>query len=124
MSQGVILMVDDSSDLRSAVATYLRLSGFTVFEASNARDALTTINTGLHLALVCTDVNMPGSMDGQALALWLADYQPGLPVILTSGESPLTSILSTPGRKFIRKPYELGALERAILALIEPQALH
>src|ERR1700735_2457686 len=82
----VILVVEDSGVLRMSVAHYLRGTGYTVIESSHAQDALVCIATGIHIALVFTDIQMSGDMDGIGLAQRLAVEQPTLPVILTSGD--------------------------------------
>jgi CheY-like chemotaxis protein len=115
----VILVVEDSVVLRMSVAHYLRGTGYTVIEAGNAQDALGVLATGIHIDLVFTDIQMPGDMDGIALAEQLARDQPTLPVILTSGDPALNVTLprSVP-RRFVRKPYELEALELHIAEFI------
>src|SRR5665213_3109875 len=106
-SPAVILIVEDTEDLRCSVAEYLRIAGFDVIEAENAPDAIATIDAGIHIDLVFTDINMPGAIDGAGLAHWLSDNRPLLPIILTSGESCPELERSTPHRRFMRKPYSL-----------------
>ncbi|PXF29701.1 Fis family transcriptional regulator [Pokkaliibacter plantistimulans] len=60
-----ILVVDDSSSLRSMVSFTLKQQGHSVTEAENGRDALSKAQTGRY-DLVLTDVNMP-MMDGISL---------------------------------------------------------
>jgi DNA-binding NtrC family response regulator len=115
----VILVVEDTADLCSCVSEYFRLAGFDVVATSNAQDALVAIDSGIHIDLVFTDVNMPGAMDGVGLAHWLSVNRPGLPIILTSGESRPELNRRTPGRRFVRKPYMLDVLEQDIRELIE-----
>jgi DNA-binding NtrC family response regulator len=114
-----ILVVEDTADLRSCVSAYFRLAGFAVVATVNAQDALAAIDSGIHIDLVFTDVNMPGAMDGMGLAHWLSVIRPGLPIILTSGESRPELKRWTPGRRFVHKPYLLDALEQDIRELIE-----
>ena len=114
----VILIVEDSGDLRWCAAEYLRICGFEVVETQNAGDALAAIEGGLHVDLVFTDINMPGAMDGAALARWLAVNRPLLPIILTSGDSRPDLERATPRRRFVRKPYSLDALEHDVRELV------
>ena len=53
-----------------------------VFEAGNADEAITTIETGIPIDLVLTDVRMPGSMNGFGLAKWIGTNKPKISVIL------------------------------------------
>jgi two-component system, response regulator PdtaR len=114
----VILIVEDVADLRSSVSEYFRTVGFDVVAAENAQEALNIIRSGIHIDLVFTDVNMPGAMDGVALAQWLSVDRPGVPTILTSGELCPEIPRSAPHRRFVRKPYMLDELEHEIRKLI------
>jgi CheY-like chemotaxis protein len=117
-SPAVILVVEDTEDLRSSVAEYFRVVGFDVVATGNAGDALAAIDSGIHVDLVFTDINMPGTMDGVGLARWLSMNRPLLPIILTSGEPRPELERSGPHSRFVRKPYSLDALERDIRQLV------
>jgi two-component system, response regulator PdtaR len=115
----IILVVEDWVGLRMPVAHYLRGSGYTVIESSNAQDALEVIASGIRIHLVFSDIQMPGDLNGIALAKHLEIQHPDLPVILTSGDATVKpAVPSGPLRQFLRKPYELDALERRIAALV------
>lgn len=57
-----ILIVDDSSSVRSVVGIALKGAGYDVIEACDGKDALAKM-TGQKIHLVVSDVNMP-NMDG------------------------------------------------------------
>jgi CheY-like chemotaxis protein len=114
----VILLVEDTEDLRSSVAEYFRIVGFDVVATENAGDALAAIDSGIRIDLVFSDINMPGAMDGMALARWLTVNRPLVPIILTSGEARPELERSVPHYRFVRKPYSLGALEHDIRQLV------
>ena len=57
-----ILIVDDSSSVRSVVGIALKGAGYEVIEACDGQDALSKM-TGQKIHLVVSDVNMP-NMDG------------------------------------------------------------
>lgn len=57
-----ILIIDDSSSVRSVVGIALRNAGYAVIEACDGKDALSKL-TGQKVHLVLSDVNMP-NMDG------------------------------------------------------------
>lgn len=58
-----ILIVDDSSSLRTVVKMSLTRAGFEVLEACDGQDALARLDQAPRVHLVVSDVNMP-NMDG------------------------------------------------------------
>jgi len=54
------------------VAEYFRIVGFDVVATETRAMRLAALDSGVHVDLVFTDVNMPGAMDGVGLARWLA----------------------------------------------------
>jgi CheY-like chemotaxis protein len=78
-----ILLVDDEVLTRMTIARQLRDCGYTVIEAANAEEALIVLgHRPVELHIVLTDIEMPGSMDGFALANWVRQNLPELEVIL------------------------------------------
>ena len=71
--------------------------------------------------LVLSDVMMPGRLDGIGLVSWLATHHPRLPVVLTSGYMVDPGRLQTLQVQFLRKPYTLSALVKAIALALERQ---
>jgi CheY-like chemotaxis protein len=79
-----VLVVEDEVLLRLIVAEYLRDCGYKVIEAANADEAVVVLNQPhLRIDVLFSDIDMPGSMDGFALAQWTRTNRPGLEVILT-----------------------------------------
>jgi CheY-like chemotaxis protein len=116
----IILVVEDDGLVRGVVADYLRDCGFPVAEADSADEAIRSLRTSERIDIVFSDVQMPGSFDGFALARWVRRERPGVKVILTSG-APRTvraaGELCDAG-PLMRKPYELGELARRIRKLV------
>jgi CheY-like chemotaxis protein len=64
MSSAGILIVDDDSDVRSALSEMLEEEGFAVEGVPNGREALARLRAGtVHPAVILLDLMMPG-MDG------------------------------------------------------------
>jgi CheY-like chemotaxis protein len=83
-----VLVVEDEVLVRMAVAQQLRECGYIVAEAANADEAVTVLQHGtVRIDIVVTDVAMPGSMDGFALANWIRQRFPAVKVMLTGSES-------------------------------------
>lgn len=82
-----VLLVEDNEELNRITASLLRSFSCQVLPARDADEALQLFGSGAAVDVVLSDVMMPGSMDGQALARELRVRRPGLPVVLISGYS-------------------------------------
>jgi CheY-like chemotaxis protein len=99
-----ILVVDDDSGLRHALAETLVDSGYAAEQASDGLMALRQIARQVP-DLILSDVRMP-QLDGLGLATTLAPHTPPIPIILMSAH-PLPNRCAHP---FLRKPFALEAL--------------
>ncbi len=80
-----ILLVEDEVLVRLDLADYLRKCGYHVYEAANADEAMAVLKAGHAIDLLFTDIQMPGGMDGFALARWVRERYPDIEILLTSG---------------------------------------
>lgn len=87
LSGARVLLVEDNEELARVTASLLRSFSCQVLSARDADEALQQFGAGAAIDVVLSDVVMPGSMDGQALARELRKRRPGLPVVLISGYS-------------------------------------
>ena len=110
-----VLIVEDDFLVRAVAVAHLEESGFSIVEAQTADEAMVILRDDRSIAAVFSDVQMPGSMDGIALAQWLARACPNVKVLLTSGRmDPDKSV----GWHFLAKPYRLEELERKLRNLL------
>ena len=79
----LILLADDESSVRQAIAWVLAEAGATVTQATNGTQALEEYLGG-QFDCVVTDYNMPG-MKGDGLALAIKTSNPKLRVVMVSG---------------------------------------
>jgi two-component system chemotaxis response regulator CheY len=115
-----VLVVDDSSVMRSMVIKTLRLSGLDlneIHQAANGQEALLLLDQQwIDLALV--DINMP-VMNGMELIDRIRNNpdMAKLPVIVVSTESSQTRIdkLEQSGASFVHKPFTPEMLRAAII---------
>jgi PAS domain S-box-containing protein len=112
-SEGTILMVEDNPEVAHVSASLLEQLGYQVIRTDNAMDALSELQRGSGITLVFSDIVMPGSMNGVALAQEIGNRYPQLPVLLTSGYSDVAHAAASQFR-ILRKPFQLAALEKAI----------
>jgi CheY-like chemotaxis protein len=111
-----ILVVEDEPALRSLLSDELQDAGFTVIEASNADEAWRYCVLDTDLDLVFTDIEMPGSMNGLALARRLQKVNPFLPLIITSGNLGDQSIDDL--GPFLPKPYRLDEAVKLVFHIL------
>jgi DNA-binding response OmpR family regulator len=115
-----VLLVEDEAMICEMAAEVLADQGFKVQAVSTAMDALRYLMSGSEIDVLFTDVNLPGGMDGEALAQRARELRPDLPVMYTSGRrSVITSLDPVEGSMFIPKPYnpfEIGALLEYLVA--------
>lgn len=107
----IILVVEDEALVRMLAWDILTEdAGYRVLEAANADEALILLESRHDVRLVFTDVNMPGSLNGFALARIVDMRFPGIKVIVTSGLArPGVGDLPK-GKRFLPKPYAPSAL--------------
>lgn len=109
---GVVLIVEEDVLLRLTTASSLRDAGFEVLEAANAAEAVTVLNA-LPVDALISDVEMPGRMDGLALAKWIQDRRLNTKVVLTSsGEQSLGA--AGKYAYFLPKPYDDVAIQQVL----------
>lgn len=115
-----VLVVEDEILIRLDVVISLESSGFRVFEASNADEAMEILNQHSDIHLVFTDIDMPGSMDGLKLASAVRDRWPPIKIIVTSGNRHLSDDMLPVQGRFFDKPYNpirvIGAIKEMVLA--------
>ena len=106
-----VLLVEDEFLLCDMVAEALSEHGFEVYAVANARDALRHLTCGSPCDILLTDINLPGSIDGAALARIARELRPNLPVVYASGSySKIEQVDAVPGAIFVPKPYNPNKL--------------
>ncbi|WP_299180377.1 sigma-54 dependent transcriptional regulator [uncultured Neptuniibacter sp.] len=106
-----ILIVEDDNELREALCDTLELAGFEYLEAEHAERALELLSDN-QVAMVVTDVNMPG-MDGHALLEEIRQHYPGLPVMLITAfgqVSKAVEAIKAGAVDYLMKPFDSAAL--------------
>jgi two-component system cell cycle sensor histidine kinase/response regulator CckA len=115
-----VLVVEDEASVRRLAVLGLRSNGYIVLEASNAAEALRVAATEHKIALVISDVIMPG-MHGPELVSRLHQLRPEARMILTSGHTDVPEAFrDQEGRliPFLQKPFtpvRLAYKARAVL---------
>ena len=112
-----ILVVEDDALVRKYVTGQLQSLGYRTLEAANGAEALAIVDSDVAVELLFTDVIMPGSMNGRALAEEAIKRRPALKVLFTSGytENAILSNGCLPaGVLLLAKPYRKAALAHMV----------
>lgn len=107
-----ILVVEDEMLVRADAVGVFESDGYRVFDAENAAEALKLIDGRAMLWALFSDIDMPGAVDGLALAHEVRRRYPATHIILTSGK-PLPNGRDMPtGCQFVSKPYRIDDISR------------
>jgi CheY-like chemotaxis protein len=101
----VALVVEDEPLVMIAAADIIEDLGFIALCAANADEAILILEKRDDIRLVFTDVNMPGYLDGIALAKAVRNRWPPIKILVVSG-NPFPELDTLPiGAMFLKKPY-------------------
>ncbi len=117
-----IMVVEDDDDVRAHSVEILHELGYRVLEAPNAQVALEIMGRQPELALLFTDVGLPGGMNGRQLAEEARRRCPGLQVLYTTGYARNAIIHDgrlDPGVELITKPFSYPRLAAKLRDLLD-----
>lgn len=81
-------------------------AGYTPLEAGDAAEAVAILESRSDIALMCTDIQMPGTMDGLGLAHAVHARWPSIKIIVVSGQPNLPELELPPRSRFFGKPLD------------------
>jgi PAS domain S-box-containing protein len=114
-----ILLVEDDPRLRRVLSKRLRTLGYEVVEADNGAAAMAHLATRPEVAMIFTDMVMPGGMTGYELAQAALEIKPDIKILFTSGYAePAIARLGVKTGAWLKKPYtaeELAEKVRSVL---------
>ena len=119
---GVILLVEDSDDVRQFAVRCLEIRGYTVFEARDAISALAIAEKlGGQIDLLITDMILPKGLNGLETANQLRSRYPKIKMLLISGysEQLVSKELSSPELKILPKPFSAQQLALAAKEVLQ-----
>jgi len=109
---GIVLVVDDDAEIRTALEMMLQYEGWTVWTARNGREALARLEkeaaNGQRATVVLSDVKMP-QMDGLELLEALSAEPDAPPVVMVSGHADVQMAVEAVQKgalDFIEKPLD------------------
>lgn len=96
------VVVEDDVFQREMMTVLLEESDFHVIQCEDAETALLAVKMR-HPSFLVTDVRLSGRMDGIELAYLAHEQDPGMRVIVISGDAPASALPE--GVKFFSKPF-------------------
>lgn len=113
----VVLVVEDEPFVRLMAVDAIEDAGYVAIEAENADRALTLLGERSDIAVLFSDIKMPGKLDGLGLAAAVGERWPDIQVVLTSGHLYRGDIALPASLPFLQKPYRarelIAELDRA-----------
>jgi DNA-binding NtrC family response regulator len=116
----VVLVVENDVLLRLVTASNMRNAGFEVIEAANCAEAIRILDC-IPVDVLFSDIDMPGTIDGLALAKWVHRSQADTRIILTSGAAGALGGAEEYA-SFLSKPYankDVEHLLRSVLSSLQ-----
>ncbi|MES1148912.1 MAG: response regulator, partial [Bradyrhizobium guangdongense] len=118
-----VLVVEDEMVLRMRAADIVEDAGFAAVEAVNADEAIAVLESRSDIALLFTDIQMPGSMDGLKLAHAVHSRWPDIGIILVSGQVRPSDADRPADSRFFSKPLGVEQMVAELQAMVGAGAL-
>ncbi len=121
----IVLIVDDEEPIRKLLRARFEREGLNVLTASHAGEALEILLHTPDLALLVTDVKMPGK-DGLALTAEAKEFLPDLKVIVMTGhgeKSTAISALRLGACDYLEKPFDMEEMTHSVNRAIKESRL-
>ncbi|HDS1737652.1 response regulator [Pseudomonas sp. BP8] len=115
-----VLLVEDDRHVRQLLSEALLEDGLSCRTASNANEALQVLQSPQPIALMISDVGLPG-MNGRQLAEIARKLRPDLPVLFITGYAETAMAREDflePGMQLICKPFELAHLQERVARIL------
>ena len=115
-----ILLVEDEADIRTVLAEVLEEAGHEVVEAETGDSAALLLDRSAAFDMLVTDINMPGLLDGIALAARFRKRHAARPILYVTGRpDALRQVAMRPHREAaLFKPYGLLSLVATVRTML------
>lgn len=111
-----VMVVEDEGDFRAALCETLTYAGFATVDAETADLAAELLRQDHDIVLLLTDIDLPGQLDGVALAYVARQRHPRMPIVFISGR-PMKLREAWPldgPAAFFHKPFGFNLLITAV----------
>jgi DNA-binding NtrC family response regulator len=111
-----VMIVDDEADFAEPLAGRLELRDFEIRLASDAEEAMSTLQTGWAPAVILLDLKMPG-LDGLETLSLIKKHDPEIKVILVTGHGSTSAGMEGMHKglfDYLMKPIDIGVIVERI----------
>ncbi len=102
------------------VGDFVKQAGLVALEAGDADEAVALLEARSDIAVLFTDINMPGSVDGLGLAHAVRDRWPPIKILVASGRVRLKRSDLPPNSVFLEKPYHRETMIAQLRTMLDP----
>jgi signal transduction histidine kinase/CheY-like chemotaxis protein len=117
-----ILLVEDDAQVMDLVTAQMESLGYRVLGAANGPHALRILAEDSSIALLFTDIVMPGEMNGRQLAHAALQTRPDIKVLYTSGYTQNAIVHQgklDQGVQYLAKPYRRSELAQKLRQILD-----
>ncbi len=100
--------------VRMVAADALADRGIVAWEAGDAEEALVVLAQHPAIRLLFTDVDMPGDLNGVALARLVHEVRPDVALVITSGATVIANDDLPEHGTFLGKPYPMDRMVQIV----------
>jgi CheY-like chemotaxis protein len=113
----VVLVVEDEPLLLLDACDMVYSAGLEPVQATNADEAIQILEKRDDVRIVFTDVDMPGSMDGIKLALFVRGRWPPIEFLVVSCVREIRRDDLPKGSRFFAKPYDPRTVVKTLVEM-------
>jgi len=118
-SRPAALIVEDQPFIGLVASGILSESGFDIFHADNADDAVSMLGKHPEIEVVVAEAQLSGGANGLELARRLSRERPDVRLVVTAAGSELAPSDVPVGVRFLHKPYASGVLRTSVAGELE-----
>lgn len=120
----VVLVVEDEMLPRMRAIDIVEDAGYTSVEAVDADEAFAVLESRSDIALLLTDIQMPGSIDGLKLAHAVHKRWPPIKIILVSGQLKSAELDIPADSRFLQKPLDAAKIIAQMQCMLRDAERH
>ena len=116
MSRPAALIVEDQPFVGLVASDILKESGFEIFHAYDADDAVALLDQHPEIVVMLTEAKLPGEISGLELCRCVSGKCPNVQLVVTAAGDELSASEMPHGAQMLRKPYANAELRYLVAA--------